>query len=351
MNCSISRAIAGTVIMTFGLLWGTAALADRDDDGSDDDRSNDRPEACFRTTQKMFRACRADVVDDFYQQSAKCLNSDEGRSCRREARQELRDAREECGEQAESRDSLCERLPDAGPYITEVDPAYFDPDDDAFACPDGNQFYPLVVGTVTTFVNETAGEEEIIVVEVTDETREIQGVETIVVRDTVYEVDEDSLGNGPDAWEPGERIEDTDDYYAVASNCDVWYFGEVSQNFEDGYLENLDGSFIAGVEGAQAGIIMKGNPQVGDVYRQEFALGDAEDAAEVLSRNAEIEIEGHPEFNCGFGGEECLMTEDFIANEPDGTEFKYFKPNTGFVAEQLPGGEIVLRLIKVETLP
>ena len=312
---------------------------------------NGKSEVCYRTTRVMLNACHADVRDDYYETVAKCLNGDGERDCQRDAREELRELREECGEQAESRDSLCERLPDAGPYITEIDPDDFDPEHPAFACPDGNQFYPLVPGTVTTFVNETEGEQEIIVVEVTDETREIQGVETIVVRDTVYDVERDEndeIPSDPDEWEAGDRIEDTDDYYAVAGNCDVWYFGEVSQNFEDGYLDNLDGSFIAGVGGAQAGIIMKGDPQMGDVYRQEFALGDAEDAAEVLSLYAEITIEGHPEFNCGGGDAQCLMTEDFIANEADGTEFKYFKPGIGFVAEQLPDGEVVLRLIRIE---
>ena len=190
---------------------------------------------------------------------------------------------------------------------------------------------------------------ETIIVTVTHETREIQGVETTVVRDTVYEGLPDPEGNPT-----GDRIEDTDDYYALASNCDVWYFGEVSRSFEDGYLDNLDGSFIAGVAGAQAGIIMKGDPQPGDVYRQEFALGDAEDAAEVLDLFADIlDADGDP---LVFGGDAgitcggaCLKTEDFIANEPDGTELKYFKPGIGFVAEQLPDGEVVLRLIKIET--
>jgi hypothetical protein len=305
-----------------------------------------RPEGvCFETTQKMKKACRADTVDNLYEQSAKCLNTDEPFDCRREAYWDFYDEIADCEVQAAGRDDLCRRLPDPGPYIIDLDPADFDG-----GCPDGNEYFPLVVGTVTTFVNETEDEEETIIVTVTDETREIEGIEAIVVRDTVYE------GLPDDDFNPtGDRIEDTDDYYAVANNCDVWYLGEVSQSFEDGYLDNLDGSFIAGQEEAQAGIIMLGDPMVGDVYRQEFALGDAEDAAEVLSLATDIFDEDNevvefddPDFNCNNA---CLMTEDFIANEPDGTELKYFKSGIGFVAEQLPDGEVVLKLVRDDVLP
>ena len=330
--------IRGAMVLGFGLLLGLAATAG----WADEDRG--KSQTCFKTTRVMHKACRADVTDDLYEESAKCLNSEDARECRREAQEEYRDVWGECWEQAEGRDSLCERLPDAGPYIADIDPADFNG-----GCPDGNEYYPLVVGTVTTFVNEEEDEEETIVVTVTDETRMIAGIETIVVRDTVYEGLPDDEGN-PD----GDRIEDTDDYYAVDNDCNIWYLGEVSQNFEDGYLENLDGSFIAGVEGAQAGIIMLGDPMVGDVYRQEFALGDAEDAGAVLSLATDIFDEDgvvtfdNPDFDCNGL---CLKTEDFIANEPDGTEFKFFKAGVGFVAEQLPDGEVVLKIVKEETLP
>lgn len=301
-------------------------------------------EACFETTELMRHACKADTKDDFFEQSAKCLNSDDAEECQLEANEEYEDERKDCNYQAMGRDDLCERLPDAGPYIMEIDPDNFTGE-----CVLGNPYYPLVVGMVTTFVSEE-DEGETIIVTVTDETREIEGVDAIVVRDTVYEGLPDV-----DMNPTGDRIEDTDDYYAIANNCDIWYLGEVSQNFEDGYLDNLDGSFIAGVEDAQAGIIMLGDPMVGNVYRQEFALGDAEDAGEVLSLGTDIiDEEGElvefdePAFNCNGG---CLMTEDFIANEPDDTEFKYFKPGLGLVAEQLPDGEVILKLVKMEVLP
>ena len=39
------------------------------------------------------------------------------------------------------------------------------------------------------------------------------------------------------------------------------------------------GSFEAGVDGAEAGIAMPANPEVGMAYRQEYYEGEAEDEA------------------------------------------------------------------------
>ena len=306
---------------------------------------HEQEDACYKTTDSMRVACAADAVDDLYVDYANCINSDDVRGCRREARHDYAEAKSECRDQAASRDELCDRLPDAGAYIADLDPANFDG-----GCPAGNAYFPLVPGTVTTFVNETEDEEETIVVQVLDETREIEGIEAIIVRDTVYEGLPDMNG------EPtGDRIEDTDDYYALANNCDVWYLGEVAQNFEDGYLDNLDGSFIAGVDDAQAGIIMLATPLVGAVYRQEFALGDAEDAAEVLSLATDIyDEEGEvvefddPAFNCDGM---CVETDDFVGNEADSSEHKFYKAGVGVVAEQDPNGEVVLKILKQEFVP
>ncbi len=281
--------------------------------------------ACYKTTDSMKYACSADIVDDLNTAWAKCLNTDEVRECRREARSEYRDARAECRVQAAGRDDLCARLPDDGPYITDIDPANFKTPEQTQA--GGNRFMPLVIGTVYTYRNEEDNED--IVVTVTDRTREIEGVTTIVVQDVVS-ID-------------GVRIEDTDDYFAEDWDGNVWYFGEVAQNFEDGFLTDLEGSFIAGEDGAQAGIIMLANPMVGDVYRQEFALGDAEDAAEILALDADLEGD---HFDCNNA---CLKTEDFIPTEADATEYKYYIEGIGFVAEQLPEGDVVLELVSVSS--
>ena len=112
---------------------------------------------------------------------------------------------------------------------------------------------------------------------VTESTKLIEGVTCLVVNDLVEE--------------DGLPIEDTDDWYAQDVDGNVWYCGEIAQNFEvfegddpeEAELVDVDGSWKTGRDGAQPGIIMLASPQVGDVYRQELALGEAEDAARVIS--------------------------------------------------------------------
>jgi hypothetical protein len=49
-------------------------------------------------------------------------------------------------------------------------------------------------------------------------------------------------------------------------------------------------SWQAGVDGAKPGFIMEGKPRAGDVYRQEYYVGHAEDQARVLGRHGTVEV-------------------------------------------------------------
>ena len=100
-------------------------------------------------------------------------------------------------------------------------------------------------------------------------------------------------------------------------------------NYEDGEPAGLEGSWQAGADGAQPGILMKADPQVGDVYRQEYAIGEAEDAAAVLGTNEAVSVPYGD-----FAG--CLMTGEFTPIEPDTIEFmehKFYAPGVGLLLE------------------
>ena len=62
------------------------------------------------------------------------------------------------------------------------------------------------------------------------------------------------------------------DYYAQADDGSVWYFGEDVFDFEDGYIADTHGTWIAGKDGPAA-MIMPSDPRVGDVYRPENIPG------------------------------------------------------------------------------
>jgi len=176
----------------------------------------------------------------------------------------------------------------------------------------------------TTFVYEaqTGDGLERIEVTVLEEKRMVMGVETTVVWDRV--------------WLEGELIEDTKDWYAQDKEGNVWYFGEESKEYSEGEFVGMHGSWEAGIDGALPGIVMKAFPQVGDFYRQEYYVGQAEDTGEVLSLHETVSVPHDRFYN-------CLKTKDLNPLEPDVIEHKYYCAEIGGVAleEDLEDGEKV----------
>ncbi len=195
-----------------------------------------------------------------------------------------------------------------GGYHPVIDPAEFVAGVD-------NQHFPLQVGRTLHYVNTSAANGdttvENIAVLTTSDTKIILGVTCMVVHDVVTE-DSDTL-------------EDTYDWYAQDVDDNVWYFGEDTRAW-DGNQWITEGSWEAGVDGAEPGIVMYGNPQahLGVPYYQEFYAGEAEDQAEVLSVNDTITVA------VGFY-DNCVKTRDWSALEPSVVENKYYAPGIGTV--------------------
>ena len=63
--------------------------------------------------------------------------------------------------------------------------------------------------------------------------------------------------------ENGETVEDTFDWYAQDAFGNLWYLGEDTKEYENGKVASTEGSWEAGVDGAQAGIILPADPTVG----------------------------------------------------------------------------------------
>jgi len=148
------------------------------------------------------------------------------------------------------------------------DPVTLDPAD--FVDQIDNPYWPMAPGSKWVY-RETDSEGLALKVEVTvtTRTREILGIDATVVHDAVTE--------------HGQLIENTFDWYAQDMCGNVWYMGENTKEYENGVVVSTAGSWEAGVDGAQPGVIVPADPQVGLVYREEYYEGAAEDAAEVLS--------------------------------------------------------------------
>lgn len=181
-----------------------------------------------------------------------------------------------------------------------------------------NAYFPLVPGATLQYEGETAEGTETITVEVLAETRDVNGVTATIVRDRVY-LD-------------GELIEDTFDWYAQDAAGNVWYLGEDSKEIEEGEVVSTEGSWEWGVDGALPGVIMWADPaaHIGEVYRQEFYEGEAEDWAKIVAVDVAAAV---PEGN--FTG--CVKIEEWNGLEPGSVEHKFFAPQVGNVLEVAAG--------------
>jgi hypothetical protein len=72
----------------------------------------------------------------------------------------------------------------------------------------------------------------------------------------------------------GELVEVSRNYFARCEpRNDVFYFGEAVDIYEDGEIVSHEGAWLAGVAGAQPGVIMPGTYLLGARYFQEMAPG------------------------------------------------------------------------------
>ena len=192
-----------------------------------------------------------------------------------------------------------------------------------------NLYVAFDVGKVFHYAGETEDGEEEVIVWVKDETYEVMGVTTTVVYSEEY-LD-------------GELMEYTEDWFAEDQDGNVWYFGEYSLSWDDEEEEwTDDGSWEAGVDGAEPGILMYAHPKMGMKYQQEYYEGEAEDMAMVINLDKTVQV-GDVVY------EGCLETMDWTPLEPGEREHKFYHPGTGLVMELQPKeGRITIELVDVE---
>jgi hypothetical protein len=130
-------------------------------------------------------------------------------------------------------------------------------------------------------------------------------------------------------------VEVASDYFAQDNSGNVWYFGEDVKNYQNGKFVDTEGSWIAGTDGAEPGIVMLADPKIGATYDQENAPEIAEDFATVKDLNATTTLEA---FDTTLN--DLLQTEDInpLETDPDtgqllATENKYYSNDTGFNTE------------------
>jgi hypothetical protein len=216
--------------------------------------------------------------------------------------------------------SASQLAPIHGPYSPRIDPADFVTKID-------NRWFPLLPGTGFHYrgVAEDGKTPQTDDMVVTHRTKKILGVTCTVVRDTVSS--------------RGRAVEHTLDWYAQDRDGNVWYMGEDTRELDHGKFVKADDSWQAGVDGAEPGIIMPGDPRRGDAYRQEYYPHYALDQARVLGPGGAITVPN------GSYADTLLTVETAPKLDPGVAERKWYVAGVGDVKEHTVSGnheEIVL---------
>jgi len=291
---------------------------------------------CTQTADTLLDACKAGVLDDAAVGKAVCINITEPKA-RTTCLDDLADSQDEakrlCEGQHDTRLAACGVLGE-GRYDPDFRPARFD---NPRRPSNPNPYFPLGVGKHWEYRSAT----QVNTVDVVNETKRIAGVDCIVFRDLVFE--------------NGLIHEATDDWYVPAKDGSVWYFGEEVKDFETFKGDNplrpelvsIDGSFKAGRDGDKPGIIALASPKVGDVYLEEFSLGNAEDVTEILSTTYSygrdlVLDEGVPGVLAQrFCAGNCVVTKNYSLLEPGLFARKYYARGIGTILEVENTGEVV----------
>jgi hypothetical protein len=173
-----------------------------------------------------------------------------------------------------------------------------------------NAYFPMPVGKLLTFDGEEDGVAVHLVLEVTDETEMVSGVETRVVLET--------------ADEDGALHEIARNFFAGLDDGTICYFGETVEFYEDGMVVSTEGQWRAGEDGAKPGIFMPGKHVVGMSYDQEIAIGVSQDHAVIESV--------HEPFTVPAGTfEDTMDTEETSPLDPGVVESKRYAAGLGLI--------------------
>ena len=207
-----------------------------------------------------------------------------------------------------------------GKYAPRLEPANFVARID-------NRYFPLKPGNAFHFWGVKDSARQVDDVVVTHRSKRVLGIRCTVVRDTVYEA--------------GRPVERTLDWYAQDKHGNVWYMGEDSLELKNGRFVRASDSWQAGVNGAKPGVIMRGRPRAGAVYRQEYyPPGGALDQARVLGFTGPIRVPAGT-------FRRVLVTVEWSPVEPQ-LEKKYYVAGIGEVKEEVvQGGHEQFQLAKV----
>lgn len=147
---------------------------------------------------------------------------------------------------------------------------------------------------------------------ITDVTKKINGVQAVLVLD--QDIDD------------GQVSEQAVDYLSEDVGANVWYLGSYTEAYEGGQFLNAQDAWLAGVNGAVAGLYFPGDPEPGsDPFYQVQIPGGEQSSAQVVQAGEQTCVP----FDC---------FKDVIVVLEGGAENKYWAPGVGqILTEPLSG--------------
>jgi len=190
----------------------------------------------------------------------------------------------------------------------------FDMDSRNFSASGNNPFFIMDPGYQLVMEGDDDGITVKVIITVLNETHVVDGVETRVIEEAEYE--------------NGKIIEISRNYFAIDTITNsVFYFGEDVDDYANDVIVGHDGVWLAGKDGAKAGLIMPGLNLVGAKYYQEYYPGVAMDRAQTVSVTHTLTT---PKGTFT----DCLMTMETNPLEDEEGEFKVYAPGIGQIQDE-----------------
>jgi hypothetical protein len=195
-------------------------------------------------------------------------------------------------------------------YRPKIDPSAFQSGID-------HEYFPLIPGTTFRYTEKSGKLVVDVAVAVTRETRVVMGVTCVVVSTLVKS--------------KGVLKEDIAEWYAQDREGNVWFFGEDAKEFHSQGRVSTEGSWEAGIDGAQPGIVMPGRAVPGEPYRHQYYKDESEDMAQIVAMNESVTVP--------FGSfRNCVRTREWSMLEA-GSQSKWYAKGVGFIKEVSEWGD------------
>ena len=201
-------------------------------------------------------------------------------------------------------------------HLSTIGAKDFDPTNFDHSTTVDNKWFPLEPGAHSVFEGSAIEDGQRIsrrvVSTVTDLTKEINGVKSVVVWERDYS--------------EGEEVEAELAFFAQDNYGNVWHMGEYPEEYENGKFDKAPG-WLAGLKGASAGIAMRAQPRLGT---PSYAQGYAPPPINWIDRGRVYKVGQNTcvPVKCY---EEVLVIEEFERNKPGAYQLKYYAPGVGDV--------------------